>query len=128
MWSCYAGRGRKIRAKVGSVSDGGKCIEEKDKDEEQGIGKVNAEERVEGNGKAQEGTKGEEKPNERKQAEAGDESVFDLDPPHGRKRASALVPKDVVDPSALDWACTSPWTPSLGLPHNRTRRSKLDRA
>ena len=95
MWSCYAGRGRKIGAKVGGVSDGGKCIEEKDKDEEQGkgkaegIGKVNAEERVEGKGKAQERTKGERKPNERGKVDAGDEKkpdiwrVFDLDPPHG---------------------------------------------
>ena len=134
MWSCYAGRGRKIRAKVGGVSDGGKCIEEKDKDEEQGkgkaegIGKVNAEERVEGNGKAQEGTKGEEKPNERKQAEAGDESVFDLDPPHGRKRASALVPKDVVDPSALDLGLhltldSQPWTPTQQNKTSQTRQS-----
>ena len=95
-------------AKVGGISEGGKCTEEIDKDEKkgkgkaEGIGKVNAEKRVEGKGKDQEGTKGEEKPNKRKKEEAGDKSVSDLDPPHGRKRVSALAPKDVVDPSALD--------------------------
>ena len=50
------------------MSEGGKFIEENDKDEEKGmgIGKEHTEERVEGKGKAQEGMKGEEKPNERK--------------------------------------------------------------
>ena len=71
---------------------------------------------MEGKGKAQEGTKGEEKPNEREKEGAGDESVFDLDPTHGGKRASALVPEDVVDPSALDsdlhfTTDSQPWTP-----------------
>ena len=51
---------------------------------------MNAEERVEGKGKAQEGTICEETPNEREKEDARDESVFNLDPPHGGKRASAL--------------------------------------
>ena len=63
---------------------------------------MNAEERVEGKGKAQEGTKCEEKPNEREKEDAADESVFDVDPPHGGKRTSAIGSEDVVDPSALD--------------------------
>ena len=87
----------------------------KDKDEEKGMGtgEEHAEERVEGKGKAQEGTKGEEKPNEREKEDAGDESVFDVDPPHGGKQASALVLEDVVDPQLWIWTCTSPWTPTL---------------
>ena len=43
-----------------------------------------------------------EKPNESEKEDAGDESVFDVDPPHGGKRASASWSEDVVDPSALD--------------------------
>ena len=52
------------------------------------LGKVNAEERVEGKGKVQESKKGEEKLNEREKEDVGDErkpdlwSVFNLDP-HG---------------------------------------------
>ena len=51
----------------------------KDKVEEKGmgIGEEHAEERVEGKGKAQEGTKGEEKSNEREREDTADESGFD---------------------------------------------------
>ena len=129
MWSCKAGRGRKIRAKVGGVSEGGRCIEENDKDEKKGkgkaggMGKANAEERVEGKGKAQEGTNGEEKLNEREKEDAGDESVFDLDPPHGGKQVSALGSEDGFFRSGSGPAL------HLGLPllRNRTRGLKLDR-
>ncbi|KIJ97341.1 hypothetical protein K443DRAFT_681613 [Laccaria amethystina LaAM-08-1] len=109
------GRGRRVRAKVGGVGEGGKSIKEKDEHEEKGKGKAegrgkeNAEERVEGKGKAQEGTKGEEEePNVREMEDAGDErkpdlwSVFDLDPPRGGQRASKLGSGDVDDRSALD--------------------------
>ena len=63
---------------------------------------MNAEERVEGKGKAQEGTKCEEKPSEGEKEDAADESVFDVDPPHCGKRTSAIGSEDVVDPLALD--------------------------
>jgi hypothetical protein len=85
--------GLKVCAKVGGVSEGGKSIEDKDKDKGKGKDertvKENGEERVEGKGKAQESTKGEEKkPNETEKEDAGDErkpdlwSILDLGPHH----------------------------------------------
>ncbi|KIK05986.1 hypothetical protein K443DRAFT_3518 [Laccaria amethystina LaAM-08-1] len=84
------GRGRKVSAKVGGVSEGGQSIEEKDNDEEKGKGKA------EGNGRERESQSGKHKRRRRETKREGKGRR------RGREETELMQPLDLNSHSTLD--------------------------